>query len=269
MRERIQDRGAQLATLSCRLGARRRLFAPRLFEGNRGEARNRLQDRILQVTAENRQAADGLAAEAEVGRHHSGGVARRARLLKDRAQSSRDVWNLARTGPGDDARAMVVHRHGGRAKRVRNAVRDAGNDRAAGAILVEEQGATERVEPLEIGLPGDRVNGALAGAGGKLARHDRGEQEREQRDPVLRVGDRQLSDRRENEDVEAERGQQRRDSSFPQAPGRRDAQDGHEVRQRDGGRVDRDKSKVHERNGGDGARRHAQAPKPQAARHPL
>ena len=72
----------------------------------------------------------------------------------------------------------------------------------------------------------------------QLARDDGGQQERGQRDPVLRISDCERADGRKEEEVEAQHRGDRRCGRLGDAPPRRDQQDHDEVAQGGGQRVD-------------------------------
>jgi hypothetical protein len=67
------------------------------------------------------------------------------------------------------------------------------------------------------------------GALGQRARDHRRDEEHDERDPVLALGDREAPGRRDVEEVERERARDRGRDAQPAAPQRRDEQDGEEV----------------------------------------
>ena len=80
-------------------------------------------------------------------------------------------------------------------------------------------------------------------------------EEREQRDPVLRLGNRERADRRQEEEVEGEHRHDRRGDGHPQARGRRDHEHDHQEGRRDGRRVGQTEPprarQRHDREGGE------------------
>jgi hypothetical protein len=72
---------------------------------------------------------------------------------------------------------------------------------------------------------------------GQLTRDDRGDQERDKRYPILRIGNREGADRGKEEEVKTENGGDRGDRGFHKPPCRGDQKNRHQVRQRDGRRV--------------------------------
>ena len=120
---------------------------------------------------------------------------------------------------------------------------------AVDAAFGEQQRPAQRVEPLQIALARERLEIALAGAARQLAHDDGGHHEDEQRDPVLRVGDRPRSNRRKKEEVETEHGGQRGGRGLNDPPAARDDEHRQEIGERDGCWIDREIAEV---DGGDG-----------------
>src|ERR1035437_9035937 len=73
------------------------------------------------------------------------------------------------------------------------------------ASVDQENRTAKRVQTLNILLPLNRVEGLPFGFRGQAACCQGGRQEAKQSNPVLRVGDRERSGRREKEEVEAQR----------------------------------------------------------------
>ncbi len=76
-------------------------------------------------------------------------------------------------------------------------------------IALTEEFAAELVEPLDLAPALVRFVGFRADARGKLAAHNRSDQESEQCDPVLRIGDGQRPNRRQEEIIESDHRQER------------------------------------------------------------
>ena len=72
----------------------------------------------------------------------------------------------------------------------------------------------------------------------QVARDHGHNEKRKECNPVLRVSDRQCAERRQEKEVERERGRDRRDRGNPQTPERCDPQHDEEKRQRNRGRAD-------------------------------
>ena len=101
-----------------------------------------------------------------------------------------------------------------------------------------QEDVTAQVEKAaELVAARDRFLRARAGHGGQIARDQADRQEREQRDPVLRVCNREGPDGREEEEVEGEHRRKRRRHGNPQACGGSHEQDDDEKAERDGRRT--------------------------------
>ena len=122
----------------------------------------------------------------------------------------------------------------------------------------KQQRTAQRVELLEIPLARQRFERPQARAARELARDDRRRHERQQRNPVLRVGDRECADRRQEEEVQTGHAGERREGSLEDPPRRGEGQNDDEVGERDGRGVDgedRDEDERHEPDGRDRHRR--------------
>ena len=115
---------------------------------------------------------------------------------------------------------------------------EAGEPRARLLTVRNQEDVTAQVEQAaELVAARDRFLRARAGHGGQIARDQADRQEREQRDPVLRVCNREGPDGREEEEVEGEHRRKRRRHGNPQACGGSHEQDDDEKAERDGRRT--------------------------------
>ena len=88
-------------------------------------------------------------------------------------------------------------------------------DRAGG--LRRQQHITRQVEQARhLVAARDRLASALLRRRRQIARNDSNDQERKQRDPVLRIDDGERADRREKEEVQREHGRDRHDDGHPE-----------------------------------------------------
>ena len=109
-------------------------------------------------------------------------------------------------------------------------------DRADG--LRGQQHVSRQVEqPRDLVPSRDRVNRTGLRGGRQIARDDGNDQEREERHPVLGIGDGEGADRREEEEVECEHGDDRHDGGDPQPPEGRRGEHDEQQRQRTRGRT--------------------------------
>ena len=72
------------------------------------------------------------------------------------------------------------------------------------SLVNQEHGTAKRIQMLKVPMPLDGFQGSALGHGGQATGNERGRQKAEQSDPVLRVCDRELADRWEEEEVEEE-----------------------------------------------------------------
>ena len=84
----------------------------------------------------------------------------------------------------------------------------------------------------------------------QIAGDDGDDEKREERDPVLRVGDRERAERREEEEVERQHRGERDDDRSPETGDRRGAEDHEQKRQRDRRRADVGQPSQHHRGRG-------------------
>ena len=84
---------------------------------------------------------------------------------------------------------------------------------------------------------------------------DRGDQEGEECDPVLRVGDGEGADRRQEIVIKSEGGDHRHENGLPQAPGGGDPEDAQQESERDRGRIQMEPAVADESNSSDRQRR--------------
>jgi hypothetical protein len=158
-----------------------------------------------------------------------------------------------------DAALVALHgaqldRRRGQLECLREALRDGGQR------VLEARPAQQQPRHLrgQVGLLAALLSLARAHARalGQRARHQRRDEEDDERDPVLALGDREAARRRDVEEVEGQRAGQRRGVAEPRAPDRRDEQHGdevHDAERDDGGDV---VQRVDERcRGRDGERR--------------
>ena len=101
----------------------------------------------------------------------------------------------------------------------------------------EQNGAAEGVEALDVALAIHCVQGLLFHARRKPAGDERGGEKTEERDPVLRVGDGELSDGRQKEEVESERGGEGGERGFDESPGAGEQQDQQQICEADRGGI--------------------------------
>ena len=105
------------------------------------------------------------------------------------------------------------------------------------ARFAEQDGPAQGIELLGFPLPAHGIEGLLADASGEVAGDQAGAEKRDEGDPVLRVGDGELSDGREKVIVEAEHRRDRGDGGEGEPPGGGDGQDADEVGEAGGGCV--------------------------------
>ena len=162
---------------------------------------------------------------------------RATRLRERRVQHRRvnaDVLAAALVDPP----AMIARKTDGHSRQLEAARHVPGEriDRADG--LCGQQHVPRQVEqPRDLVPPRDRVDRACLRCGRQVARDDGHNQEREERHPVLGIGDGEGADRREEEEVESKHGDNRHDSGDPQPPEGRRRENDEEQRQRTRGRT--------------------------------
>ena len=226
--ERRQQRRLQLLALARQLGRLALLEELRALDRDRHDAGERVERAGLDGPARGGEQADGLGADpqrhepnrAAVDRPSSGGRRRCGRRRRTRAWSGprRRPWRAARlsraivAAPGFEhvpvARArqrnrdeLQVEPPGDRARQHRDRLAAVGHDQHVAA----------QVEQARQLVPApQRFLRARARHGRQVAGHEADGQEREQGDPVLRVGNGQGADRRQEEEVEAEHRDDRR-----------------------------------------------------------
>ncbi len=165
----------------------------------------------------------------------------------------------------DEIGPLIVDRDGRKLERLRDVPRDRAVQRRA--AFPQQERPAERVQALEIALASHGFDRPLSGPARQLARHDRGQQERRERDPVLRVRDRQGADRRQKEEVEAEHGHDRGERRLADSPRGRDEQNRDDVRQRDGGGIDAAQQEQGQRDECHCPHRYDESNEPDASRH--
>ena len=116
----------------------------------------------------------------------------------------------------------------------RRAMKPASDAFAASLSVISRTSRLRSNRRAELVAPRHRLAGPRARDRGQIAGHQADDQQREQRDPVLRVGDRQRADRRQEEEVEGQdRGEGGRDR-HPQRRRRRHQEDDDQESHRDG-----------------------------------
>ena len=105
-------------------------------------------------------------------------------------------------------------------------------------------------QPRHLVAPGDGFPGAVLGRRGQVAGNDCNDEEREQRNPVLRIGDRKTADWRQEEEVERQHGKDRNGDRGPE-PRQSCGAEHHEQKGQRGGR--RTEIRQRAKRGRDGA----------------
>ena len=189
VRQRVQHGRPQLAALLRRLGARRGFLRARPFEPDGRQVRDRVQHRVAEPDVHEREAADGRAAELNRNHDQSGRVAQRGRPPGDLTKLRLEGRQLRRAGPRHGVGALIVQADRLQLERLGDVTRNrSGHRRAA---LGQKERPAERVQTLEIALPARGVDLPLPRPARELAGDDRRHQERDERHPVLRIGDRE------------------------------------------------------------------------------
>ena len=94
----------------------------------------------------------------------------------------------------------------------------------AGRLRGQQHVAGQIEQPRHLVPPRDGVARAILRRRRQIAGDDRHDEEREQRDPVLRIGDRERADRRQEEEVERQHRQERDGDRRPEPGERRGAE---------------------------------------------
>ena len=150
--------------------------------------------------------------------------------------------------------APIIEHHGVQSEDLRQLAGELFGDRLHG--IDQQDGAAESVEALDVALAIHRIQGLLLDARREPAGDEGGGEKAEERDPVLRIGDREFSDGREKEEVKGERRGDGCEGCFGEAPGAGDHQDQQQVSEANCGgivrnygiRGERDNSHARERN---------------------
>ena len=190
----------------------------------------------LSPTSDDRNAANGRPAELNRNHDQSGRVAQRGGAPGDVTKLRLDRRQLRRAGPRHGVGALIVETDSLQLECLGNVTRNrSGHRRAA---LGEQKRPAERVQTLQVALPPRGVDFPLPRPARELTGDDRGHQERDKRHPVLRIGDREGSRRRQEEEVEAQNRKDRCGGRFDDAPRGGDEQNRDQIGERDRRRVD-------------------------------
>ena len=116
-----------------------------------------------------------------------------------------------------------------------------------------QQHVTGQIEqPRHLVAPGDGFPGAVLGRRRQVAGNDRHDEEREQRNPVLRIGDRKTADRRQEKEVERQHREDRDGDRRPEPRQSCGAEHHEKQGQRGGRRTDIRQRAKRRRDGADG-----------------
>ena len=203
MGDRIEQDGAQLFALARGFGAAEFFEGAGALDGDGDEAADRLQGLAGETRAGNTHAADDAHTDAQ--RHKgelAGGVEARFAAQGNQLQIMR--FEAVDGGAGAIDVGAGGERDGGRADAeglddvTRNSVEQ------FGGVIAREQQLAESVEAFQFLAALDGGASVRAGARRKFAGRDGGDQEGEERDPVLRVGDGERADGRKKKIIESE-----------------------------------------------------------------
>ena len=101
-----------------------------------------------------------------------------------------------------------------------------------------QQPLAEFVETLHLVAPAVGFGGLVARARGEIAGQDRSRQERHERDPVLRVRNRKCPHGRQEKIIVGQRRGQRHEHGNPKSPQSGNTEDGKQIGERHGGRIE-------------------------------
>ena len=222
MRHGVDERGPKLLAAARGLHLMGQVLRAGALQSNGDEITDALQNRVLHECARSGKSdgktGDGFRAQPyrgdqplalgiEEGRALRGGV----------TQLVLHAVEVGRPGAVDLPGAAVVKHHRVQPEDFGQLSRELFGDRLHG--IHEQDGAAESVEPLDVALPIHRIQRLLLHARREPAGDERGGQKAKKRHPVLRIGNGELSNRREKEEVEGERGGDGSQRGFGQAPG--------------------------------------------------
>ena len=154
-------------------------------------------------------------------------AARLRQRVVQRAGVERDLLAAALV----DAPALIARQADGHCRQLEPA-RHVPRQRVDGAgRLGRQQHVTRQIEETRhLVAPRDRFARPVLRRRREIAGDDRDDEKGEQRDPVLRIGNRECADRREEEEVERQHRHQRHHDRRPEAGQRRGAEDEQEAR---------------------------------------
>ena len=244
VRERGEQRRFELGAALRQLGLLALVQEVRALDRDRDDPGQRRQRARINRPAGRREESDGADAdpqrcEREQGAAdilHGGAGHRFERLV----QFSRRQVALGPEGAGFEAIELADGRQIDRGvlelEAGRHMAREIRDDIAA--LGRQQNVAAQFEQPRELVAAGERVALTLAGEERQPARDQADRQEREQRDPVLRIGDREGADRRQEEEVDAQHRRQRcRDRHPEPGSGRGQQHDDQEQQRHRGGVV--------------------------------
>src|SRR5579862_644657 len=240
MGDGVEKRGLEFLALPGRLGAAGGFLGADALERDRHQVQERLERAVRNGNAFHRKAADGAATQHHCPRER--GIAGEAGALQ------RHLFQFALDGGlvrvrklfGAAAKHLggggIVERHGAAFKDFGDMLRHLAANRLSG--IGHENEAAESVKLFGLPLARFGLLRLFFLSIGNVAGDKRSREEREQRNPVLRIGNREMTDGRQEEEVETQHGRDGGDNGFDKSPGGRDAQDSEQIRESGRGRVD-------------------------------
>jgi hypothetical protein len=198
--DRIEERGAQLAAVPRRFGPGDGILPPRSFKRDGGQVGDGLHDRVGQGLSGHRQPANGRAAKANRRDDEIRSRLEHRPLQRDLVQRGIDVGQIHSTRARNGVGVTIVERD-------RRQPESSGDVRGDGLrrrrrTVPQQQRTAQRVELLEVLLTRERFERSLPCAARQLAGDDGRGHEGQQRDPVLRVGDRESAHGWQEEEVQ-------------------------------------------------------------------
>ncbi len=223
VRHGVDERGAKLLAAARGLHLMGQVLRAGALQSDGDEITDALQNRVLHERALDGKTGDGFRTQADRGDHALVlGIEEGCALGGGVAQLILHAVEVRRAGAVDLAGAPVIEHGGAQSENFRQLARKLFGDRLHG--IDEQDGAAEGVQALDVALAIHRVQGLLLHARREPAGDERGGEKAEERDPVLRIGDGELSDGRQKEEIEGERGGDGSKRGFGQAPGAGDQQ---------------------------------------------